>query len=205
MSTDDDYPPAGTDGPWAWLQPVRRERTWRSGGPGRPPGDVRRRLHGLLSLHQPGGHGRLGPQDWGHWSPREGSCKRWRRDGVWARVRATLRQGERRDLGRQPAPAAGSLDSQSLKTATPREDLGVDGHQTLTGRQRHLLVDTLGVIMGVGVTSADTEDRLGVVAGLRQDVAEGVRRLRHRGVEGASPAAWLEAGGRGVKPTPTLA
>ena len=60
-----------------------------------------------------------------------------------------LRQEERRDLGRQPEPSAGSIDSQRIKTATQREDIGVDGHKKLKGRTRHLLVDTLRFVVDV--------------------------------------------------------
>jgi putative transposase len=89
--------------------------------------------------------------------------KRWRRDGVWARVMETLRQWERRGLGRKPEPSAGSLDSQSSKTATPNEAIGCDGHKQLKGRQRHIVGDTLGLIIAVVVTDAGTDDRLGLV------------------------------------------
>jgi transposase len=162
-------------------------------------------LHGLLYLHKTGGQWRLVPKDVGPWRTIDGDCKRWRRDGVWARVLATRRQWERRYLRRPPEPSAGSLDAQRLKTAPPREDLGLDGHNKIKGRQRHILGDTLGLIIGVVVTSADTDARLGLVEWLSPYVADGVKRLRHIGVDGASPAAWLEAWVRGVKQTHTIA
>jgi putative transposase len=161
-------------------------------------------LHGILYLNQTGGPWRLVPQDVGHWSPLDGDCKRWRRDGVWARVRETLRPWERRELGRQPAPAAGSLDSQSLKTATQSEDRGFDSHQKITGRQRQIVVDTLGLILAVVVTSAATDDRLGWVEWLRQYGADGVTRRRHIWGDGAYPAEWLAAWVRGLKQTHTI-
>jgi putative transposase len=114
---------------------------------------------------------------------------------------AALRREERRYLGRPPEPAAGSLDSQSIKTATPREAIGFDGHKKLKGRKRHLLVDTLGLIIAVVVTSADTDARLGWVELLSQYLADGVKRRRNIWVDGASPAAWLEAWGRGLQHT----
>ena len=166
---------------------------------------MRRLLNGLWSLNKTGGPWRLVPQACGHWSPIEGDCTRGRRDGVWARVMATLRQWERRDRGHHPEPAAGSLDSQRLKTAPPTEASGVDGTTQLKGRTRQILGDTLGVSMaGVG-TSAATAARLGVVAWLSQSVAEGVKRRRTRGGDGADPAEWLEAWVRGVQQTPNMA
>ena len=73
--------------------------------------------------------------------------------------------------------------------------------QKLKGRTRHLLVDTLGLSMAVVVTSADPDDRLGVVELLRPYCAEGVKRLRKIWVEGAYPAEWLAEWVRGLKQT----
>jgi putative transposase len=139
-------------------------RQWSPGGPGRPPGDVRRIVNGILYRNKTGGQWRLVPQEFGHWSTIDGYGKRGRRDGVWARVMETLRQWERRCLGRKPEPAAGSMDSQRIKTASQSEDSGVDGHKKSTGRKRHLLVDTLGLSIAVVVTNAGMADRLGLVA-----------------------------------------
>jgi putative transposase len=100
----------------------------------------------------------------------------------------TLRQWARRHLGRNPEPSAGSIDSQRIKTATQNEHVGVDGPKKIKGRKRYILVDTLGLIMVVVVTSADTDDRLGWVELLSQYVADGVKRLRKIGVDGAYPA-----------------
>jgi hypothetical protein len=72
-------------------------------------------------------------------------------------------QCKRRCLGRKPVASAGSIDSQSIKTATPHEDVGFDGNKKITGRKRHILVDILGLIIAVVVTDAGTDDRLGLV------------------------------------------
>ena len=68
MSTDYDYPTDLTDDQGELLQPQLPERTWRPGGPGRPPCDVRRRLNGILYLNKTGGQWRLVPKALGHWS-----------------------------------------------------------------------------------------------------------------------------------------
>jgi putative transposase len=201
MSADYDYPTDLTDGQWELLQPVLPERTWRSGGPGRPPCDVRRMLNGILYLNKTGCQWRLVPKDFGHWSTIYGYFKRWRCEGVWARVMETLRQWERRYLGRKPEPSAGSIDSPSIKTATQNEVIGFDGNKKIKGRKRHILVDTLGLIIAVVVTSADTDDRLGLVELLSQYFAAGVKRLRKIWVDGAYPAEWLEEWVRDLKQT----
>jgi putative transposase len=166
---------------------------------------MRGSINGMLSLKKTGCPWRMIPQECGHWSPLYGYCKRWRRVGVWARLLATLRQGERRCLGRQPAPAAGRIDSQSIKTATQRTDSGFAGNKKITGRTRHVLVDTLGLSIAVVVTEASTDARLGLVALLTAYFAAGVKRLRTSWVDGTYPAEWLEAWVRGVKQTHNIA
>jgi putative transposase len=163
MSADHYYATDLTDEQWELFQSLRPERQWSPGGPGRPPCDVRRIVNGILSLNKTGCPWRLVPQEFGHWSTIYGSFKRWRRDGVWARLMETLRQWERRCLGRKPEPSAGSMDSQRIKTATQSEDISFDGNKKIKGRTRHSLVDTLGLILAVVVTDAGTDDRLGLV------------------------------------------
>ena len=113
----------------------------------------------------------------------------------------TLRQWERRCLGRRPAPSAGSIDAQSIQTATQNKDIGFDGHKKIKGRKRHILVDTLGLIIAVVVTDAGTDDRLGLVELFTRYFADGVKRLRKIWVDGAYRAAWLEEWVHGVKQT----
>ena len=204
MSPVYDYPTDLTDDQWELLHPLLPERTWRPGGPGRPPCDVRRMLNGIWYLNKTGCPWRLVPKEFGHWSTIYSYFKRWRREGVWARVMEALRQEERRYLGRQTEPSAGSMDSQRIKTATQREDIGFDGNNKSKGRKRHILVDTLGLIIAVVVTSADTDDRLGLVELLSQYLADGVKRLRKIWVDGAYPAEWLEEWVRGLKHTHTI-
>ncbi len=190
-----------TDEQWELLDSLLPERKWKPGGSGRPPIDVRQVLNGILYLNKTGCQWRLLPKDFGHWSTIYGYFKRWRRAGLWARLMEALRQRERRLQGRQPEPSAGSVDSQSIKTATQHEDIGYDGHKKIKGRKRHILVDTLGLIIGVVVTDAGTDDRQGLVEVLTAYFADGVTRLRKLWVDGAYPAEWLEQWVRDLKQT----
>ena len=113
----------------------------------------------------------------------------------------TLRQWERRADGRHREPSAGRIDSQSLKASTQHEDIGYDGNKKIQGRKRHLLVDTLGLILAVVVTDAGTDDRVGLVELLSAYFADGTKRLRKLWVDGAYPAKWLEEWVGGLKAT----
>lgn len=193
MSTIRYYPTDLSEEQWELLVSLLPACKWRPGGPGRPPCDVRRVRNGILYLLKTGCQWRMLPREFGNWSTVYAYCKRWRRAGVWADLMEALRQRERRRLGRQSEPSAGSVDSQSIKTATQGQEVGFDGGKKIKGRKRHRLVDTLGLIIAVVVTVANTDDRLGLVALLTQYFAGGVKRLRKRWVDGGYRAEWLAA------------
>ena len=85
----------------------------------------------------------------------------WRKDGTWARIHDTLRAQVRRKAGKHKHPTAGCLDSQSVKSTHIKGERGFDNGKKIKGRKRHLLVDTLGLMMAVLVTRADVSDPAG--------------------------------------------
>lgn len=131
------------------------------------------------------------PREFGQWTTIYGYFKAWRESGVWARLREALRQLVRKRQGRQPEPSAGSVDSQSIKTATQTAEVGFDGGKQVKGRKRHLLVDTLGLLIAVVVTAANTEDRVGFMLLLTRYFVGGVKRLRKLWVDAGYQAEWL--------------
>ena len=101
------------------------------------------------------------PSDFPAWSTVAGYYYRWMRDGTWERVMDTLRGLERVRQGKTPEPTAGIVDSQSVKVPPQAGDHGYNGHKCINGRKRHILVDTLGLLLAVVVTAANVDDRVG--------------------------------------------
>lgn len=95
--------------------------------------------------------------------------RKWRLQGVWKAIHDRLRDKVRLSAGRKPQPTAGILDSQSVKTTSIGGTCrGFDAGKKINGRKRHLLVDTLGLVLLVVVHSAGIQDRDGARLVLQQ-------------------------------------
>lgn len=159
-------------------------------------------INGIFYLKKTGCQWRMLPKDFGHWSTVYGYFKRWRLAGLWADLMKALRQQERIRQGRKPAPSAASIDSPSMKAATQGKDaIGFDGHKKVKGRKRHMLVDTLGLLIAVVVTAANVDDRQGFKRLVGGYLTAGIKRLRKIWVDGGYQAGWLHEGVRGLKRT----
>jgi len=82
----------------------------------------------------------------------------WRGDGTWQRMMDAVREQVRLKAGREATPSAASIDSQTVKTTEQGGEHGYDGGKKINGRKRHILVDTMGLLLTVLVTSAAVDD-----------------------------------------------
>jgi transposase len=101
------------------------------------------------------------PHDLAPWNTAYQIFADWTADGTWARIHDTLRDRVRAADGRDRQPSAAVLDSQSARSSEGGEEIGYDAGKRVRGRKRHLLVDTLGLVLVATVSSASVQDRAG--------------------------------------------
>ncbi len=150
--------------------------------------DFREVVNAVLYLVFTGCQWRFIPTDYPKWQTVYYYFSRWQKDGTWYRMHETLRSQLRRKKGRHKHPTAGSLDSQSVKTTAVPSSRGFDAGKKINGRKRHILVDTLGLVMAAVVTTGCVQDRDGLKKLLR---IFGIHRKKLRKI-------WVDGGYRGA-------
>jgi putative transposase len=123
---------------------------------------VRDLLEGIFYVVRTGCQCRALPPEYPPWQTVYWWFRRWRLDGMWDQLNTALRERVRLAIGRHPQPSAGIIDSQSVKTSALGGVRGFDGGKKINGRKRHVLVDTLGLVLKAVVHAADIQDRAAV-------------------------------------------
>ena len=180
MKTNQVYPTDLTDRQWDCIKELIP--------PAKPGGhprtlEMRAVINAILYVTVTGCQWCLLPREYPAWQSVYSYFRRFRDDGTWQRIHDTLRAQVRQRVGRHKHPTAGALDSQSVKTTQVAEVRGYDSGKHVNGRKRHLLVDTLGLLLAVIVTSAALSDPAGAKRLLKR-LGGACKKLRRIWVDG---------------------
>lgn len=139
--------------------------------------DLREVVNALLYVLRNGCTWRSLPHDFPHWRTVYGYFRAWIQDGTWDQIVAELRPQVREQAGRHPWPRTASIDSQTVKSAGSGGVKGYDAAKKLHGRKRHILVDSLGLLLAVVITAGDVDDGSAAVEVFAQAESEAFPRL----------------------------
>lgn len=152
------YPSDLKDQEWEKIAPFFEENT----GKGRPQEwPIREIINAILYLLRTGCQWRMLPHDVPPWQTVYYHFSKWRKSELWEEINAHLREEVRLKAGREATPSAAIVDAQSVKTTLVKGDRGYDAGKKVNGRKRHLIVDTMGLILMVLVSTANVQDKPG--------------------------------------------
>ena len=174
------YPSDLTDAQWEIAEPLIP-----SSKVGRPRlHDLREILNAIFYLNRSGCQWDMLPHDLPPKSSVYDYFAQWRDDGTWQAILDSLRRAVRQAKGREPSPSIPCLDSQTVKGSEVGGQRGYDGGKKIRGVKRHIVVDTLGLLLVVVVSAASADDGTFAPEVLRRLSAEQVARLKEVRADG---------------------
>lgn len=150
-------------------------------------------LNAIFYLSKTGCQWRNLPNHFAPWSTAYHYFRLWKKNGLWEAIHAHLREFVRLLEGRKRQPTAAIIDSQSIKSTECSDERGYDAGKKINGRKRHILVDTMGLILMVMVLPANIQDRDGAKQLLSTFFARrSPQRVKHIWADGGYTGALLE-------------
>ena len=166
---------------------------------GRPRSvNLREVLNGIFYIARGGCAWRMMPTDLPPWSTGYDYFRKWRNDGTFSKINDALRTQIRHRTQRKKSPSMGIIDTQSVKTTEQGGPRGKDAHKKVNGRKRHLVVDTLGLVVAAVVHSAGIQDRDGAKLVLNKMIGRfpRLKKILADGIYNGGIAEWAqEVGG----------